>query len=121
MEDKTSKGHLLSNKVYDTLKIIALIILPAFGTFYFAIAQIWGLPAADEVVKSIIAFDTFLGVIVKLGDASYNASEARYDGQLVVQPNEDGTGGMVNLELHERNPETIAKEQDEVILKVKPL
>ena len=39
----------MNNKVYDVLKWIAQILLPALGTFYFAIATIWNLPAPDAV------------------------------------------------------------------------
>ena len=40
----------ISNKLYDVLKFIAQIVLPALGTFYFAIASIWGLPYAEQIV-----------------------------------------------------------------------
>jgi imidazoleglycerol phosphate synthase glutamine amidotransferase subunit HisH len=59
----------MSNKVYDTLKWIAMIFLPAVGTLYFALASIWGLPFAEQIVGTVTAFDTFLGVI--LGISSY--------------------------------------------------
>lgn len=59
----------MSNNVYDFLKWIALIFLPAVGTLYFALASIWGLPFAEQIVGTVTAFDTFLGVI--LGISSY--------------------------------------------------
>ena len=59
----------MSNNVYDVLKWIALIFLPAVGTLYFALASIWGLPFAEQIVGTVTAFDTFLGVI--LGISSY--------------------------------------------------
>lgn len=58
----------MSNKTYDILKNIAQIVLPALGTFYSALAGIWGFPYGEEVVGTIMALDTFLGVI--LGRAS---------------------------------------------------
>lgn len=60
----------MSNKLYDILKWIAQLLLPALGTLYFAIASIWGLPFGDQVVGTITAVDAFLGVI--LGVSSYN-------------------------------------------------
>ena len=60
----------MSNKVYDILKWIAQIFLPALGTLYFALAGIWGFPYGEEVVGTIAAIDTFLGVC--LGISSYN-------------------------------------------------
>lgn len=60
----------MSNKVYDILKYVAQIVLPALGTLYFALAAIWGLPYGEQVVGTITAVDAFLGAV--LGIASYN-------------------------------------------------
>ena len=62
----------LSNKAYDVLKWIALYLLPAIGTLYFALSGIWGLPYGEEVVGTITAVDTFLGVILGISSATYN-------------------------------------------------
>ena len=62
----------MSNKVYDVLKYIALIILPALGTLYFALAKIWGFPYAAEIVGTISAVDAFLGAILKISTDQYN-------------------------------------------------
>jgi hypothetical protein len=62
----------LSNKTYDVLKWIAMYLLPALGTLYFAIASIWGFPYGEEVVGTITAIDTFLGVILGISNAKYN-------------------------------------------------
>lgn len=62
----------LSNKMYDLLKWIAMYFLPAVGTLYFALAGIWGLPYGEEIVGSITAVDTFLGVILGISTAQYN-------------------------------------------------
>ena len=68
----------MSNKVYDVLKYIALIVLPALGTLYFALAKIWGFPYAAEVVGTISAVDAFLGAILGISTAQYNkANEAQ--------------------------------------------
>lgn len=60
----------LNNAVYDVLKWIALIALPAMGTFYFALAGIWGFPYAEQIVGTIAAIDTCLGTV--LGISTYN-------------------------------------------------
>ena len=54
----------LSNRTYDILKWIAMYLLPAIGTLYFAIASIWNLPYGEQVVGTITAIDTFLGVLL---------------------------------------------------------
>ena len=68
----------MSNKVYDTLKWIAMYLLPALGTLYFALSAIWGLPYGEQVVGTITAIDTFLGVILGISTAQYNK---RVDGK----------------------------------------
>lgn len=62
----------MSNKVYDVLKWIAMVVLPAIGTLYFALASIWGFPYAEEIVGTIAAVDTFLGVLLGVSSAQYN-------------------------------------------------
>ena len=62
----------MSNKVYDVLKWIAMYLLPAFGTLYFALAGRWGLPCGEQIVGTITAVDTFLGVILGISTAQYN-------------------------------------------------
>lgn len=62
----------MSNKVYDVLKWIALILLPALGTLYFALAGVWNLPYAEQVVGTITAVDTFLGAVLGIASAGYN-------------------------------------------------
>ena len=62
----------LSNKAYDILKWIATIALPAAGTLYFALAGIWGFPYGEEVVGTITAIDTFIGVVLGISTIKYN-------------------------------------------------
>ena len=61
----------MSNKVYDVLKYIAQIVLPALGTLYFALAGIWGLPYGEQIVGTIVAIDTFLGALLRLSTVQY--------------------------------------------------
>ena len=64
----------LNNKTYDVLKWIAMYLLPAAGTLYFTLAGIWGLPYGEQVVGTITAVDTFLGIILGISTAHYNKS-----------------------------------------------
>ena len=61
----------LSNKMYDTLKWIAQILLPAAATLYFALSEVWGLPYAKEVVGTISAVDVFLGAVLGISSSMY--------------------------------------------------
>ncbi len=65
----------MSNNLYDVLKWIAQIALPALATLYFALAEIWGFPYAAEVVGTITAVDAFLGVILGVSTLRYRAAE----------------------------------------------
>lgn len=81
---------VFSGKVYDILKMIAQVWLPAAGTLYLGLSEIWHLPKAHEIVGSVVAIDTFLGVVLKISSTNYNNSDAKYDGKIVVEPHEDG-------------------------------
>lgn len=65
----------LSDKAYAILKWIAMYLLPASGTLYFALASIWTLPYGEQVVGTITALDTFLGVLLGISTANYNKSK----------------------------------------------
>ena len=62
----------MNNKVYDVLKYIAQIVLPALGTLYFALAGLWNFPYVEQVVGTISAIDTFLGVLLGISSNNYN-------------------------------------------------
>jgi len=105
-------------KVYDALKFYALIILPAIGTLYFTMAQIWGLPAAGQVVGSITAVDTFMGVVLHISNVQYQNSDASSDGVASFTTNPDGHVTM-DITPH-YDPQTTWVNQDKVTLKVNP-
>ena len=65
----------MSNKMYDILKYIAQIVLPAIATLYFALASIWEFPYAEQIVGTITAVDTFLGVLLKISTDNYNKAK----------------------------------------------
>jgi len=65
------RNLILSDKTYSLLKWVALILLPALGTLYFALASIWGLPFGEQIVGTITAVDTFLGAILGISTNNY--------------------------------------------------
>ena len=104
----------MSNLAYDRLKFMALVVLPAFGSLYFGIAQIWGAPSGEEVVGTIVLIDTFLGVLLGISSSQYQEEVATPDGQLVVNDAEDKLGIRMVLD---KTPEELAA-MDEVRFKV---
>ena len=105
----------LSDVWYNRLKWIAQIFLPAVGTLYFALAGSLGLPAAEQVVGAILAFDTFLGALLGVSTRQYNNSGARFDGALVMASNDNRL--IHNLEII--TPPDQLGQQKEIILEVK--
>lgn len=109
---------LLSNAWYNRLKFVALVLLPAAGTLYFALAQIWGLPKAEEVVGTIVALDTFLGLLLKASDAAYRNSDEQYDA--VIVKTQTGDGQMIYaLQFETREQQLAADGKDGLYLKVR--
>ena len=103
----------LTGGVYDFLKKAAQIYIPALGTLYFTLAQIWNLPSPEEVVGSIVAVDTFLGVVLGISQANYNNDPNRIAGELELIPHEDGT----QMKLNSVNPQLLLT-QPEVTFKM---
>lgn len=62
----------MSNKTYDILRYVAQILIPAVATLYFTLAQIWGLPYGEQIVGTLTAVDTFLGICLGISTAKYN-------------------------------------------------
>ena len=61
----------MSNALYDKLKFVAQIVLPAGATLYAALAGIWGLPYGTEITGTISAVDVFLGALLGISSAQY--------------------------------------------------
>ena len=66
---------MLNNKLYDILKYIAMIVLPALATLYFALSSIWGLPYGEQIVGTITAIDCFLGALLGISTSVYNKEQ----------------------------------------------
>lgn len=62
----------MSNKVYDALKFVAQIVLPALATFYVTLASLWNLPYPEQISGTIMAVDTLLGAILMISSNNYN-------------------------------------------------
>lgn len=75
---------IVSNKLYDFLKFVAQVFLPALGALYFGLSQIWGLPNGEEVVGTITLVDVFLGALLQISTRQYNNSDVKYDGALNI-------------------------------------
>ena len=66
----------MNDKAYNVLKWIAMVVLPAIGTLYFSLSGIWGFPFGEQIVGTVTAVDTFLGVILGISTAQYNKNKS---------------------------------------------
>lgn len=62
----------LNDKVYDVLKWIVMIVIPALTTAYVGLAAIWAFPFAEEVAKTSAVICTLLGALLGISTAQYN-------------------------------------------------
>lgn len=62
----------MSNKVYNVLKWIAMIVLPALASLYMGLAALWQLPYGEEIAGTITLVDTFLGAVLMISTSQYN-------------------------------------------------
>ena len=65
----------MTNKLYDILKWVAQVVIPAIGAAYFGLAGIWGWPFGDQIVGTLTIIDTFLGVILGISSSKYKKTE----------------------------------------------
>ena len=108
----------MSNELYDFLKRLVQVILPAIGALYFGLASIWNLPAAEQVVGTLAVLATFLGVTLGISTSRYEASERPYDGNMVYSTNEMGKK-LFTLEL-DIDPADI-ESKDRLVFRTKEL
>lgn len=98
----------MTNKTYDILKYIALLIMPALATFVNGVGIVWGIPHTNEVTATITAFGVFLGAALGISSKNYTPET---HGDLVVT---NGSDLYANF-THE--PEKL-KDGDTIVLKV---
>lgn len=61
----------MNNKVYDVLKWIALVGLPALTALWLTLANIWGFPYAEAIGATMAAVTTFLGAVLGISSIQY--------------------------------------------------
>lgn len=66
-----------NDKVYDILKNVAQIVLPALSVAYAAIGKIWGFPYIVEIPATITAVDTFLGALLMMSSNQYQKEKSQ--------------------------------------------
>lgn len=65
----------MSDKVYDILKWVSIIVLPALSTLYATLGNIWSLPLSNEIPQTITAIGVFLGAVLMISNYNYKKGE----------------------------------------------
>jgi hypothetical protein len=104
---------MITGKLYNYLKFLALVVLPALGTLYVALAALWGLPSAQAVSGTILAVDTFLGALLQISSSNYNSAVTQ--GTLNVP--KAGGGKLFDLQL-DGDPEEAIEGKSHVVFKI---
>ena len=68
----------LSNRTYDKLKPVCLILLPLL-TFLATVVTIWNVPHAHEIAATVAAIDTLIGTLLKFSSDSYHADAEPFE------------------------------------------
>ena len=66
---------VLNNKTYDTLKYIALYVLPALATLILTLGGIWDIPYSEAIAGTVTAIDTFIGALIGISAKNYKEGE----------------------------------------------
>ena len=61
----------MSNKVYDVLKWITLIVIPAIIALYSTLSSVWGWSYGNQITATMAAFEIFLGTVLQISNAKY--------------------------------------------------
>lgn len=69
----------MSNKVYDVLKWVAMLFLPALATFIRIVFAVWKLPYGEEIASTIMALDAFLGACLGISSIQYKGGNSDED------------------------------------------
>ena len=59
------------SKVYDVLKWIDMVVLPAITTLWLTLATIWGFPYAEPIGATLGAITVFLGALLGISSIQY--------------------------------------------------
>lgn len=109
---KRSFKLLFNASVYEFLKRLVQVILPAAGGLYFGLAQLWNLPHVAAVVGTIALVTTFLGLCLGVSTKEFQKQEPKYDGLVIIEENDDGQQARFQVD-----PKTFV-EKDQLVLKV---
>jgi Putative phage holin Dp-1 len=94
-------SFILNPKVYEFVKWVVMIVLPAFNALYFSLAELYDWSNGAQVVGTISIVTVFLGAILGISSKNFNSSDAKYDGVMNMVPDEDGDRWVYDFVLND--------------------
>ena len=99
----TNLTPVFSDQVYNKLKWLIQIVVPAFSSLYFGASQTLDfLPEPENVIGLCALLSTFIGVSLGISSKNYSS------GNLAISENEDGNQ-VISLNLNDDPEVLIAK------------
>lgn len=77
--NKEELNRKFSNRTYDILKWISLVVLPAIGACYAVVGEAWGLPYVEQIKTTVLALATLLGSCLGVSSINYYSEEEDHD------------------------------------------
>lgn len=71
----------MSNKVYNILKYVALIVLPALATLLLGLGELWNIEIMPKIAGTVTLLATFLGALLQVSTAKYWSNKEQTDGE----------------------------------------
>jgi len=92
---------ILTNKNYDILKWVTLVLLPAVSMLYLGMADVWGLPYATQVVGTIAALDLFLATVLGISTYTFKVNNPMYRLNLVKLAGDTSNNWILSTNTYE--------------------
>ena len=73
---------LLSDKAYDVLKWLAIVVIPALGEAYTRLANVWGLPYGTQIAETALVVTFILGALLGISTIQYNKQSNAVDADI---------------------------------------
>jgi hypothetical protein len=97
-------GFTIPPKLYDFLKYVALVILPAAAALIITVGNLMGWDAATVTAGIVTAVDTFLGLLLGKSATNFKQQDPQAFGDLVFRTNDDGTVEVTRVSVNQENP-----------------
>lgn len=94
----------LPAKLYDFIKFLVLIVMPALTTLWLALANAWNLDYMTNIAVTLTAITAFLGSLVGVSSRNFNNNE-KFVGETWLAPTDDGWKRIFNVTSDEIDPD----------------